>query len=828
MRYLFILFLGFWPLINHSQPYRQLNSAEIKNELHRISTPARVLYVAAHPDDENTRLLAWLVNEKKCTAAYLSLTRGDGGQNLIGTEKAELLGIIRTEELLAARRVDGAGQFFTRAVDFGYSKNPEETFEKWGKEAVLADVVFVIRKFRPDIIITRFPTTGEGGHGHHTASAILAEEAFSAAADPQRFKEQLRFVEPFQSKRLLFNSFSPQRDPLADTSDLIKADIGVFNSLLGKSYGEIASESRSMHKSQGFGSARNRGPIIEYFKHIAGERAKQDIFDGVPLDFSKITGAKAFSKILNSVIKNYDASAPEKSVPALVNAYKVADGIQDEFLAEQLKEQLKNIIFNCSGLWFEAIAEKASGNPGEEVKISFNSLLRNNADARLQKIIYADVFDTVLNSALSRHKPLQIARQVKVPKDAGFSVPFWLKKEPSEGLWQIDDQQKIAQAKDEAPLEAEFHFDFGGGIVLSKKRPVVFKWVDPVEGELYRNFEIIPEVMVNFTKPVFFFRETDANTVSITIRAGKDNVKGQAGLVLPQGWRSEPKELEYNLQKKNEEITLRFKVITVLNIARNKPITVNAFAVSAGERFHSGITMINYKHIPYQTIIKSASAVLTPMQTEVPTQKIAYIKGADELYEYLQQLNMNVTVIDPEAMESFNPAAFGVIVVGIRAFNMHEKLKLLQPALLRFVENGGNLVVQYNTSNFTGTIDYSIGPYPFKITRNRVTDESAPVEFLAANHPILNSPNKITSSDFEGWVQERGLYFAGGYEDNYKAILSMQDPGEEKNGGALIVTEYGKGTFVYTGLSFFRQLPAGVPGAARLFINLISYRSDRR
>ncbi|HET6245690.1 MAG: PIG-L family deacetylase [Bacteroidetes bacterium] len=823
MRLFFLVLL--MPFLAEAQPYKQADAAQIRLNIEKLKNPAKVLYIAAHPDDENTRLLSWMVSEKKCKTAYLSLTRGDGGQNLIGTEKAELLGIIRTQELLAARSVDGAEQFFSRAVDFGYSKKPEETFEKWGKDEILSDVVWVIRNFKPDIIITRFPTTGEGGHGHHTASAMLAVEAFEAAANQEKFPWQLKYTQLWQPKRLLWNTFQPQRNSNADTTDLLKLDVGGYNALLGSSYGEIASKSRSMHKSQGFGSARNRGPQIEWFKHLAGERAQKDIFENVILSVSKIQGGAGFEKAIDETIKNYNPSAPEKSIPYLLKAHEQLNLIKNTEIKTVKRQELEQIILDCAGLFFEAFVDTYSANPGQQINTKAYVLIRNNADFNLKNISIKGIKDTLVNVTIKKHEPLTIPISLVIPFDKNYTNPFWLQDTPQEGLFQINDTLNLAAPKGPSTIEAVFTFSVGNK-ELHFTRPLVYKWVSPVDGELYRDFEVIPEVMVNFNKQVYLFKKKEKSLVNLTVKAGKENVSGNVKLILPRGWRSEPESQSFLLNQKEEEMAVNFIVLPPSDTNSTGPFEMKALANSNNKTFNQSITRINYDHIPVQTLINESKSSLSQLDISLNKIKIAYIPGADDIPIYLEQLGYEVSILTDDMLEALDLNQFKVIITGIRAYNTNNKLKMSNRKLLQFVENGGNLIVQYNTSNFTGTIDFQIGPYPFKIGRNRVTDENAEVEFTKPTHALLNFPNKITSQDFEGWVQERGIYFAEDFQENYQTVFSMHDKDEKAQHGSLIVTHYGKGSFIYTGISFFRQLPAGVPGAYRLFVNLISYTNQ--
>ena len=822
MRFIVLIILSI-PLSLFSQPYHQPDAAKLKLDLEKLAQGLTVLYIAAHPDDENTRLISWLIGEKKARTAYLSLTRGDGGQNLIGTEKAELLGVIRTQELLAARKVDGAEQYFTRAIDFGYSKTPEETFEKWGKQNILSDVVWVIRNFRPDIIITRFPATGEGGHGHHTASAILAKEAFEAAGNKEEFKWQLEYVEPWQAKRLVWNTFLPQRDAKADTSGLIKLDVGDYNSLLGKSYGEIASESRSMHKSQGFGSAKTRGPVIEYFKNIAGEVALKDIFEGIDTDLNRIPGSPDFKKVITEINTSYNFSEPQHILPLLFKAYELLPELKDKYWQAQKKLQLENLIAACMGLWVEALAKDYSAVPGQEMIINTSVLLRNNFPVSLTGIKIINIADTILNETLLRHHPKSFTHLIQLPENIDYTTPSWLERPATEGLFVVDKPELIALPQGPPALEVVFNFSSGKN-KFSIQRPLVYKWTDPIDGEKYRPFEILPELMLNFNQNVYVCKEGENLDVSITLKAGKEKVNGRLDLVLPPEWNSVSENQTFSLNRKEEEITVNFKVFPPVNYKSDNPIPVKAVAESGDKSFDRSITRVEYAHIPIQTLITEAKSKLVPLDINIDKIKIGYIPGADDIPVYLAQLGYDLTMITDNMIETVDLNQFDAIITGIRAFNISQNLKLNHRKLLQYVEKGGNLLVQYNTSNFTGTIDFQIGPYPFKITRNRVTDENSPVSFINPDHALLNYPNKITGEDFNGWVQERGIYFAGELHENYQPLLEMGDKGEEQQQGSLIVADYGKGSFIYTGLSFFRQLPEGVPGAYRLFVNLLSYK----
>lgn len=487
-----------------AQQPKVYSSSEILLALKKLNTFGSALYVAAHPDDENTRLIAWLANEKNVRTGYLSMTRGDGGQNLIGDQQGELLGLIRTQELLAARRVDGAEQFFTRANDFGFSKNPEETFKIWNKDSILADVVWTIRKFRPDVIITRFATDGSGGHGHHTASAILAEEAFTAAADPNRFPEQLKYVQPWQAKRLLYNNASRFWNPNADMTGNVAVEVGSYNAMLGKSYGELAAESRSMHKSQGFGSAKTRGSVTEYFKNIKGYAAEKDIFDGIELSANHVAGAESFMQWSKKAQDEFLADEPGTVIPDLLNAYKALDSIQDSYWKNQKRKELENVLLACSGIYLEATASDYYVAPGDVLKVAVSAINRSEASIVLEKVILPQGSNSSPQKNLEKDQLYKEDKSLTLDTKIAYSNPYWLTEKHSEGLFRVNDPLLIGLAEAPEPIEAQFVLSYQGQII-SISKPVVYKWVDPVDGELYRPVEVTPPVMVNLDAKSYIF-----------------------------------------------------------------------------------------------------------------------------------------------------------------------------------------------------------------------------------------------------------------------------------------------------------------------------------
>jgi LmbE family N-acetylglucosaminyl deacetylase len=795
------------PLLTKAQIMQQLNAAEIKQGLEALNVTGSVLYVAAHPDDENTRLLGYLAKEKKVRTGYLSLTRGDGGQNLIGNEQAELLGLIRTQELLAARRTDGAEQFFTRANDFGFSKNPEESFKIWDKQKILADVVWVIRKFQPEVIITRFPEDGRAGHGHHSGSAILAREAFTAAADPKQFTEQLAFVKPWQARRIVWNTFNfGGNNTTAD--DQLKIDVGLYNPLLGKSYGEIAAESRSNHRSQGFGAARQRGSSIEFFTPVAGEKAGKDIFEGVDFSLNRIPGSAAAQQLLNEINKEYNAADPSASIAKLLKLRELVKGKPFK------QELLDDLILACAGIWFESAAANPSYAVNEPVNIKVQGIARVKdsfpLSISLEESNTGAMFDLAPNKFMSQDKSLST-------NQAKLTQPYWLEKPHPLGTFVVDSLSKIGLAENGPGLSALFKIKIGDLVIL-KTRPVVYKYTDQVRGEVYQPLVIAPPVTATLADKAFIFNGNTPKKIMVQLKSFKENASGSVIPQLPSGWKVSPEKTDFTLSRKGEEQLLEFTVTPGGNTAGgNLSLNVNVDGVS----YNKGLRVIDYDHIPVQTLFPLAEARVDKVELKLAGKRIGYITGAGDLVpEALKQVGYDVVSLNENQVINTDLSAFDAIVTGVRLYNVNEQIRSMQPKLMKYVENGGTLLVQYNV-NSPLKIE-NLGPYPFRLSRDRVTEEDAKVDILKPENPVFNYPNKLTAKDFEGWIQERGLYFVTDADPKYTAVLSMNDAGESAKTGSLIIADYGKGRFVYTGLSFFRQLPAGVPGAYRLFVNLIS------
>ncbi|MFD1188156.1 PIG-L family deacetylase [Pontibacter rugosus] len=808
------------PLV--AQAPEKPSAAKILQDLKQLNVLGSVLYVAAHPDDENTRLIAYLSNEKLYNTGYLAITRGDGGQNLIGPEIREGLGIIRTQELLQARRTDGGQQFFTRANDFGYSKDADETFTIWNREQVLADMVWTIRRFKPDVMITRFPPDERAGHGHHTASAILAEEAFKAAADPKRFPEQLKYVDTWQPKRLLWNtgvwSFKSQEEFEKFGKELLKIDVGGFNPLLGKSYGEVAAESRSMHKSQGFGSSGSRGTSIEYLQHTAGDKAQQDLFEGINTSWSRVNGGEKVEKLIQKAINTYSPVNPSGIVPTLLAAKKELQKLPDTYWKQVKLAELQKVLQASLGLYLEVTAADYAATPGQPVKLQVEAVNRSAVPITLQSIKYSFAAkDTTLNYTLKSNDPLRYNTTNQLPQDIAYSQPYWLRQEGSVGMFHVQHQQEVGKPENSAAAEATFKL-LVAGEPLQLSVPVVYKRTDPVEGEVYRPFVVTPPVFLNLKEQVFMFASQEPKQVQVLLKAGKSNVTGELKLTLPKGWRVEPASVPFQLQAKGAEKSVGFMVYPP---KEQQQAQLKAVATVAGKAYSQGLNEINYSHIPAQVTFPEATAKVVKLDLQKRGDKVAYLMGAgDEIPVSLQQIGYEVTLLKDENMQLSYLKQFDAVILGVRAYNTVERLKFYQPTLLEYVAQGGNLIVQYNTNHSLVLPD--VAPYPLQLSRDRVAVEGAEVRFLKPEHPVLNSPNKITQQDFEGWVQERGLYFPNKWSDEFTAILSSNDPGEPARDGGLLVAKYGKGYYIYSGYSWFRELPAGVPGAYRLFVNLIS------
>lgn len=816
------------------------SAGELQLALKKLNTLGAALYLAAHPDDENQVVIGYLSQTRLLNSGYLALTRGDGGQNLIGPEIRERLGVLRSQELIQARSVDGSKQFFTRAVDFGYSKTADETLELWDKDKILSDVVWVIRKFRPDVMITRFPPDERAGHGHHTTSAILAAEAFDLAGDPQAYPDQLEYVEAWQPTRLLLNEtswFTEKIDSISVVNDsILSLDLGIYKPLLGKSVTEIAAESRSKHQSQGFGATGSRGSDVEYFRHVKGDMAQQDLLEGINTSWERVDGGKRVGKLLAEAYADFDPEQPAAIVPALMKASEALNQLEDGYWKKVKREELDWAIKAALGLYLEVrsgtnalsrgfrtntrsgIAEY-SATPGDSVVLNVEAVNRSTVPVKLNKIHFPHLgHDTTLNAALESSRPLEYSTRAKIPADMPYSGPYWLR-EPHDGFsFTVEERQLIGLDDTPPAVEAIFEITVDGK-PLDIKAPVVYKRNDPRVGETYRPFVITPPVYLEVDGDVHVFAEQEAKPIAVTVKAGKSDIQGRVFLDLPDGWLAEPGHYDYDISLKGQKLEF---VFSVRPPAGQSVGELRVVAEQQSKIYDQSMLTIAYEHIPTQTLFPRATARVVKLDIRKEGEMIGYIMGAgDEVPRALEQIGYQVVMLEEEDVRAESLDNFDAVMVGIRAYNTVSWLRYKNEQLLKYVENGGTLISQYNTSRTLITQD--MAPFAMKVSRDRVADETAEVRFLQKEHPVLNTPNKITEQDFDNWVQERGLYFPDEWDaDRFVPILSMNDPGEDPKEGSLLIAQYGKGHYIYTGLSFFRELPAGVPGAFRLLTNLIS------
>lgn len=801
-------------------------SADIFEGLEKLNFLGSMLYVAAHPDDENTRLISYYANEVKAKTTYLSLTRGDGGQNLIGPEIKELLGVMRTEELMAARKLDGGVQMFGRANDFGFSKNAEETRAIWEEDKVMSDVVWAIRKHRPDVIINRFDHTTSGRtHGHHTASAILSYEAFDISNDPKKFPEQLKYVEPWQAERLMFNTswwFYGSREKFAeaDKSDMVSVDIGVYYPIKGKSNSEIAAESRSMHVCQGMGNTASRGSRLEYIQSLKGSMPPDahDIFAGINTTWSRVPGGAHATRLINNAISSFDFRKPHKSVPAIVEIYKFIEGLPSSYWRDVKLQEAKDLLEAATGLYLEARTNEHTYTPGSNVNLTIEMTNRSEANIKVHSIEYFGAGkDTIMNLSLVENASNTYDTDLQIPVDTEYTSPYWLQEPGSLGMYKVDDQELVGAPRSARALKAVFNISIDG-LKMDIEKEIVYRYNDPESGPVYRPLEIVPPLAVSMGEKVYILKDENPISVSVNVKAMAPNQKGTVSIDMPEGWTIAPKQHDFDIEFKGADQSYNFLITPPKG---QSVIQLKPKATSQGVSYKKELISIDYPHIPFQTVLMPAEAKMVKLEIQTRGKKIAYIQGSgDAVPKSLEQIGYQVDILKFKEITLDKLRGYDALVLGIRAYNKLDGLKYKQDIMHKYVFEGGNMIVQYNT-NRRLKVDH-VGPFPVELSRERVTVEEAPVTMLVPNHPVLNYPNKITEADFEGWVQERGLYFASSWDDNYKAILACNDPGEPARKGGLLVAPYGDGRIIITGYSWFRQLPAGVPGAYRIFANLVS------
>ncbi|MBE9577317.1 PIG-L family deacetylase [Flavobacterium proteolyticum] len=805
------IFIFFISIVAFAQAPQKLNSVEIYEQVQKLNFLGKVLYVAAHPDDENTKLITYFSNHYHAQTAYLSLTRGDGGQNLIGTELREKLGAIRTQELLAARRIDGGEQFFTRANDFGFSKEPNETFSIWNKNEVLEDVIQVIETFRPDIIVNRFSHNTPGTtHGHHTASAMLSLEAYDLVK--------------YKPKRIFFNTSwwfygSQEAFDAADKSKLLAINSNVFYPLKGKSNNEIAALSRSQHKCQGFGTLGSRGDEIEYLELLKGDLpSNTNLFEGIDTSWNRVKGGNEIGKILYDIEKNFNFGNPSVHIPNLIKAYDLIQKLEDSHWKEIKSKQIIKIIEACSGLFMEAVADTETTTKDSNFNINIEVINRSQSNAKLISVKALQLPLETKNVVLKNNEKTSFQlKNVVIGETVDYSNLFWLKEKQTEGMYRVSDKSIRILPEVSSNFPVVFTIEIEGKTIEFVKN-ICYKFNNPDDGETYVPFTVLPDVTTKIEPEVIIFNGTQSKEITVSVKAHKANANGVLSLNVPNDWKVNPKEIPFEIITKNEEKKFTFTLYPTKPEIATK---LSAKATIGNQTFDDKLITIQYPHIPKQTILVPSESKLVKLDIEIKGKNIGYIMGAgDEVNKNLENLGFKVSTINPNEISIEKLQQFDAVILGIRAFNVIDELKYKNKILFEYVLVGGNLIIQYNTTN--NLITKEIAPYSLELSRDRVTDENAKVTFLTPNHKVLNQPNKITEKDFTGWVQEQGLYYPNKWSSEFIPILASNDEGETSKTGGLLIAKYGKGNYIYTGLSFFRELPEGVSGAYRLLANLIA------
>jgi LmbE family N-acetylglucosaminyl deacetylase len=800
-----------------AQQVRPANSATVYNEIAQLQNLTSVLYFAAHPDDENTRLLAWLVNDQHIPTAYLSLTRGDGGQNILGSEQGGALGLIRTHELLAARQMDGATQYFTRAIDFGFSKNPEETFKHWDEYLLTNDAVRVIRRFRPDVIICRFPPDSRAGHGQHSASAIIAAKAFKMAGDKLQFTEHFQYNPAWQAKRLLWNTYRFGRSNTT-SEDQFKIKVGNYSPLLGMGYGELAGISRSLHRSQGAGTPSVAGVQQEYFALVAGDSMTNSLFDGIDITWNRV-GRPEIGEAIKEILAHYDFNNPAASLPALLDLRKDIKTVKSKHWRTEKLKELDQAILSASGLMAEATTTLPQAVAGQTVPYSLRIISRSGGlPVSIKTNSYADGDSALLLKNMVEDSLYVSDRTYTISKDQPLTQPYWLINPPLNDLWSVPADSLIGLPETPNTLNVMVRVKIGGES-FNLPVPLSYKKLDPLKGDVVEQLRIVPPITIEpyayllLTQPDGSVRSSvrvhaygDVNNATLTFFGNNKKISSLPAFSL----------------KANSDTIIPF-VITSTQAAKLDNEYVLTMEISDGNKvYDKTLHLIQYEHVPtLQYFTPSAGKVLRN-DWKVTAKKIGFIEGAgDYTVTFLRLAGLQVDILkDAELSDPSKLKGYDAIVTGVRAVNVENRMSYWLPSLLQYVKNGGTLVMQYNNLQTLSTTH--IGPYPFTLTSKRVTEEDAPVTVLSPQARILNYPNKIKESDFQGWVQERGLYFADPWDAHYQTIFSMHDTGEQPLEGSTLYTDYGKGHYIYTSLSFFRQLPAGNKGAIRLFMNMLS------
>ena len=838
--------------------------------LRQLGAGASYMEVTAHPDDENNGLLVMLNRGRGLRTSLLTVTRGDGGQNELGPEILEALGILRSAELMAMHRYDGAEQYFTRAYEFGYSFSVEETLEKWGKEEILADVVRILRTVRPDVV-THLPTTGEGGGQHHQTSGRLAREAFEAAADPNRFPEQiaeglrpwqpLKMYERFRGMGMGFGA--PSTGPLPD--GVVRMNTGEYDPILGGTYAQLGSEARSMHRCQSMSQLRGLpgdANSLWFLENASIETVdgETDLFDGVETgldryrDFVRgqeaeaglfLEGLEALKGHVARAQETFDALAPWETLPALRDGLSTVRtlraGIAASALSDDAKydlehrlalkeEQFTNALALAHGIALEPLAGAGEVVPGSTFGVE---LLVANQSPESVDVTSVEVVTPAgwtlgastgeVSGILGPGERLSSGFEVRVADDADYSRPYW-ERNHSVDRFDILDESLLGQPFSPAPVSARVTFRSGDvDVVLDE--PVQYRYEGAWVGtEKQQRITVLPALSVNVSPRVMVY-PTGAESREISVDVvykGTDPARGTLRLDVPAGWTVSPREAPLSFDRTGEAAVVPFQVAAPAGVEPSQ-YNVRAVATMDGREYREGYETIDYHHIEKRYIFRSSEATVEALDIEVAPVTVGYVMGVgDDVAEAIQQLGLDVTFLDEEALAEGDLSRFDIIVTGVRAYLNREDLRAYNARLIDYVENGGTVLVQYNKFEFN---DAQWGPYPIEVSRNRITVEEAPMRILDPDHPVFNFPNRVTENDWDDWIQERGTYFIGDKDERYVDLLASEDPwpynaGEKR--GIFVETRHGEGRWMYTGLGFYRQLPEGVTDAFKFFANILS------
>ena len=784
--------------------------SEIYFKMEQLNVLASALYIAAHPDDENTRLITYLTHHEKAYTNYLSLTRGNGGQNLISNELGTDLGVIRTNELWNARSIDGGRQFFSTANDFGFSKHPKEAFEKWDKDLLLKQVVYMIRKEQPDVIINRFDHRTEGTtHGHHTASAQLSKLAFGLANSASYKALTTESAAPWQPKRLFFNVSwfffgSKKAFDAADKSKYVPLNIGTFYTQLGKNNQEIASLSRSQHQSQGFGDISSRGEEIDYVELVDGTPINtSNLFEGIDTSWGRISGGKDIQPLVTKLIDQYDFKNPSASLDLLVQIYSKVKELPEGIWKERKLSELKELIKDCSGLFLDLTSDTAFTSPGNEVQIKLEVANRSTHPVVLKDVKIQNQ-KTLISQDLSEQEVFYDYYPVRFTETDLTNFTFLNNFEDFKSQFSTDKNNEIG-------IEIN-------GVYISYPVNIQYHYKDVVKGEIYQKFHVIPEVSVKFAQPTYISSSNQQQETKLLLdNYTAQKQTGTLSVLDERKTKVFSRDVTLDENEKNTAVSIPQKLGNGI---------YTAVFENTESKFSNEIKWIDYTHIPLNYYLRNTATKIVSFDKKMLKKHlIGYIAGAgDEIPQTLRDLGYEVQFINMETAVSSDLEKFETIIVGIRAFNTEKSLATKNHVLFDYVKNGGVVITQYQTN--TNLQTENIAPYKIKIDKTRITDENAVVRFINPKAAVLNYPFKITQENFKDWVQEQGLYYADEYADEFKPLLTSHDFDEKDTDGALLIAKYGKGYYIYSGLSFFRQLPVGNTGALELFVNLIELKNE--